>query len=87
MLPPDTEVMWVTWEDARVAEEADQAEVIQARPEPASGKGEPNLFHGRLKRRAASQAWDMAVDSRVHRNVATSIAGPDTHTRLKARST
>ena len=39
MLPPETEVMWVTrGRMPRVAEEPDQAEVIQARPEAAAGE-------------------------------------------------
>ena len=48
MLPPDTEVMWVTSrQNPRVAEKADQAEVIQTRPEAAAGEGESKSVHDR----------------------------------------
>ena len=47
MLPPETEVMWVIrGRMPRVAEQADQAEVIQARPEAAAGEGKTDSQHG-----------------------------------------
>ena len=46
MLPPETDVMWLTCgKMARIPQEADQAKVIETRPESAAGQGETDLLH------------------------------------------
>ena len=46
ILPPDTEVMWLTrGRTSGVAEKADQAQVIENRPDASTGEGESKSVH------------------------------------------